>query len=192
MLDSANGGVSENVRNLTYGDEAGFKRLFDTHWYELYEIAYKKLRSHDDAEEMVQSVFVEMWGKKDKLRIANIEHYLKVCLSNKCIDHIRAGIVRGKYADYFRSLTSTLSDNTEETICFNELAEELNRSVDQLPPKSREVFILSRHQGLTVKEIAGRMELSEKAVEYHITKALKSLKTHLKDYLVPLMAIFLS
>jgi RNA polymerase sigma-70 factor (family 1) len=189
MLDHHDA-TPDNVRNLNCGDEVAFKQLFDTHWYRLYEIAYKKLRSHDDAEEMVQSVFVEMWGKRSTLVVTNMQHYLTVCLTNKCIDHIRAGIVRGKYAEYFRTLTSVLSDSTEETVAFNELARDLNRCLDQLPTKSREIFMLSRSNGLTVSEIAKQLGLSEKAVEYHITKALRLLKSHLKDYLVPLLSIF--
>lgn len=171
------------LESLRIGDQKAFSLLFEEHWFELYEIAYRKMQNHEDAQEVVQNLFVEIWEKRDKLFIANPQNYLRVSLRNKCIDLIRFRIIQDRYVDHCKSFQQSLCQ-TQDEIAFNELSERVDKSIGNLPEKSRNIFALSRYEGLSTREIAKKIKLSEKAVEYHLTKAIKILKAHLKEFMI--------
>jgi RNA polymerase sigma-70 factor (ECF subfamily) len=77
-------------------------------------------------------------------------------------------------------------DETESTVVFNELTNEIQQAIQQLPKKSQQVFRLNRLEGRSVSEIADFLKLSERAIEYHLTKSLKQLRAHLKDFILAL------
>lgn len=171
------------LESLRIGDQKAFSLLFEEQWFELYEIAYRKMQNHEDAQEVVQNLFVEIWEKREKLFISNPQNYLRVSLRNKCIDLIRSRIIQDRYVDHCKSFQQSLCQ-TQDEIDFKELSERVDKGVGNLPEKSRNIFALSRYEGLSTREIAKRIKLSEKAVEYHLTKALKILKAHLKEFMV--------
>lgn len=177
------------LESLRIGDQKAFSVLFEEHWFELYEIAYRKMQNHEDAQEVVQNLFVEIWEKREKLFISNPQNYLRVSLRNKCIDLIRSRVIQDRYVDHCKLFQQSLCQ-TQDEIVFNELSERVDKSVGTLPEKSRNIFALSRYEGLSTKEISRKIKLSEKAVEYHLTKALKILKAHLKEFLILIVSFF--
>ena len=181
--------ISEGLR---VGDQKVFSLLFEEHWFELYEIAYRKMQNHEDAQEVVQNLFVEIWEKREKLFISNPQNYLRVSLRNKCIDLIRSRIIQDRYADHCKLFQQSRCQTTQDDIDFKELSERVDKGVGTLPEKSRNIFALSRYEGLSTKEIAKKIKLSEKAVEYHLTKALKILRAHLKEFMLMVVSFFSS
>jgi RNA polymerase sigma-70 factor (family 1) len=173
---------NELLEALRSGDEQAFSIIFKKHWYHLYSTALSKVQSHEIAEEIVQSLFVNLWEKRSVLLITNLSHYLNVSLKNKCIDHARRNITKEKYWQFVRSYFPVM--DVQEEVIVHELEEAVEKSIEMLPEKSRTIFKLNRIDGLSNSEIAKRINLSEKSVEYHITKSLKQLKQSLREFLV--------
>lgn len=163
-----------------------FSELYERYWYRVFALAYRKLKSRETAEELVQELFTTFWHKRGQQAITQVEDYLMVAINHRVLSYIRANRVRAHYADYCRNLTTDATHETEETLAASDLSAAFMRGVELLPNKSREVFRLSRLEHQSVEEIAARLDVTPKAVEYHLTKSLKRLRLYLRDFLVML------
>ncbi|MBC6610057.1 RNA polymerase sigma-70 factor [Hymenobacter sp. BT507] len=166
------------------GNEGAFEEVYKRYCYRLFTMAYRKLKSREVAEELVQDLFAVLWAKRTEGPIQNLEAYLFTALRYRIINYVKSQRVRDGYALYCRIAQSDATHNTEEQLAQQDLNTALKAGLDRLPEKSREVFRLSRLEHRTVPEISGRLHLSEKAIEYHITKSLKLLRGYLQDFLL--------
>ena len=171
------------LQHLREGSVHAFEQLFRKHWGPLYRTAKAKLRSHDEAEEVVQHIFSALWEKRESLFINNLSHYLNTSLRNRILNMIRDRIPQEKYWNYYKAFIPQHQDMTDQAVAFDDLNDAVALAVSNLPEKSREVFKLSRLEGRSNAEIAGLLHVSEKAIEYHLTKSLKELRLHLRDYI---------
>ena len=169
---------------LKADDETAFKEIYNRHWKLLFNAAYYRLNSKETAKELVQNLFLHVWEKRNSLSITNLQYYLQTAIKNRVINHIETMLVQKKYQQHFRETFSNQSSETEATVQYNELYHAFEKALQQLPQKTRDVFKMSRFEHLSVKEIALRLNISEKAVEYHITSSLKILRVNLKDFMV--------
>ncbi len=188
MLDAIHTGEDDLVKRLRDGDEMAFSTIFKLHWQELYALAHAKLQSHEVAEEIVQEIFVSLWEKRSSLLITNLHHYLKTSVKNRCIDHIRGNLTTQKYFDYCKTYFPPTI--TKADVFPSELEQEIEKGIAFLPEKTRAIFKLSRLDGMPNSQIANLHKLTEKSVEYHITKSLKQLRVYLKDFFVSLVLFF--
>jgi RNA polymerase sigma-70 factor (family 1) len=172
------------IKNLRKGDTQAFEQIFRKYWQRLYVVAKAKLMSHDEAEEVIQGIFSALWEKRATLLIHDLEHYLHVCVRNKVLNQIRSNITKEKYWAHYKTFLPQSNEVTADTVAFIDLDNALENAVNALPEKSRQVFRLSRVEGRSNAEIASLLALSEKAIEYHLTKSLKDLKVRLKDYIL--------
>jgi RNA polymerase sigma-70 factor (ECF subfamily) len=172
------------LKNLRKGSEEAFEQIFKAYWHPLYTIARSKVQSHEEAEEIIQSIFSTIWEKKETLLITNLSHYLQACVRNRVINHIRLKVTQEKYWEYYKNFIPQQKEITEDLVAFDNLSEAVEEAVSRLPEKSRQVFRLSRLEGRSKKEIAKLLQLSEKAIEYHLTKSIKELRVHLKDFIL--------
>lgn len=170
------------MESFRKGSPEAFEMIFKCHWHRLYTIARSKIQSHDEAEEIVQGIFSTLWEKRASLLITNLSYYLITALRNKIIDDVRAKVIQKKYWEYYKNFIPQQRNVTDEVVIYDDLSEAIEQAVKRLPEKSREVFRLSRLEGRSKQEIAKLLQLSEKAIEYHLTKSLKELKVQLKDY----------
>jgi RNA polymerase sigma-70 factor (family 1) len=177
---------------LKQGDEGAYNYIFRHYWKTLYLQAFAKLQSRDSAEEVVQELLVALWEKRNVLLINNLDHYLRTSLRNKCIDHIRKQVVKEKYWNYYKTFLPSQGNTTQETISYNNLVEAVESGIARMPEKTKKIFVLSRLEGKSVTDVAQLIRLSEKSVEYHLTKCLKTLKVHLKDFVLVWLIYFLA
>lgn len=169
-----------SVRLQSPGD---FEALYRRYWRPLYEYAYVKTHDGDVAEEIVQDLFVTLWEKRDSLAIGNLQHYLFAAVRNRVITHYKRAV--------FAELDSVADPAAPEYATFlDELETALHEAVAQLPDKTREIFVLNRFESQTIQQIARQLRLPERTVEYHITQALRRLKTLLRDYFALLPSLF--
>ena len=182
---------SESVHNnhtlesrLLNGDHHAFREIFERHWKEVYHYARRRIDSDEDSKELVQNLFLELWEKRDRFEIRNIESYLKVCVRNKCIDYIRSKAHQKQYFEHFKMFGERISNSTQESMEYLELSAQIDEALRTLPEKSRMIFRMSKMEGYSVNEISDKVNLSNKAVEYHLTKAMKAVKFSLKDFAV--------
>lgn len=176
------------ITELRAGKHEALTEIFRQHWRPLYLTAFFKLHSHELAEEVVQDLFTELWDKRERLfsdvqQEINLGAYLSTAVRNKVLNHIRKLVYDQKYWEWCRSHVPVSENTTHELAEFNELEEKLNAAVDQLSEKTREIFVLHKLKGVPVRKISKELRLSEKAIGYHLTKSVKELRVHLRDFI---------
>lgn len=172
------------LADLREGCVNAFEKIFKRYWEPLYLTAKSKLRSHDEAEEVIQGIFSALWEKRESLLITNLSFYLNTALRNRILNMIRDRIPREKYWDYYKTFMPKHQNITDQVVAFDDLNDAVELAVNHLPEKSRQVFKLSRLEGRSNAEIASLLKVSEKAIEYHLTKSIKELRVHLKDFII--------
>lgn len=168
-------------------DEKAFSELFVRYWKTAHRIAYSKTRSLETTQEIVQELFITLWDKRETLVVHNMPAFITTCIKNKVIKYVEAQIVKEKYWLYYKNYIPQNDCVTEGELDFNDLKEAIEAGLERLPAKSKKVFQLNRFQGRSIPEIAGMLNLSEKAIEYHLTRSLKHLRLHLRDFLILLL-----
>lgn len=171
------------VAGLRSGCVRSFEQIFKRYWQPLYRSARTKLLSHEEAEEVIQAIFSTLWEKRESLLISNLTYYLNTALRNRILNIIRDRIPQEKYWNYYKQFIPVQENITDQAVALDELHDAVEEAVSHLPEKSREVFKLSRLEGRSNAEIANLLKVSEKAIEYHLTKSLKELRLHLKDFI---------
>lgn len=170
------------VAALRNGDRAAYAEIYDRYWQVLYRLAYQKIRSKETAEELVQDLFVSLWTKRDGATIRVLRPYLLTALRFSIIDYIESRLVHERFIDYYESFLAQRSENPADDLALQDLTEAIEKSLRTLPEKTQQVFRLSRFDCLTIPEIADRLDLSEKAIEYHLRNALKVVRANLGDF----------
>lgn len=171
------------------GDRKAFEEIFDAYWYPLYKNAYDAIRSREEAEEIIQDLFASLWQKRESLRINNLSNYLFVAVRRRIIDRSRSKLTHAKYWDYCKAHIPVQEKTTEDMVSFNELNERLEEVISKLPQKSQLIFRLNKLEGHSVSEISKFLQLSERAIEYHLTRSIRELRLHLKNFLALLIII---
>ena len=168
---------------LRQGDEGAFTEIYNRYWEKLLFIAGIKLRDLAIAEELVQDIFFDLWQRRYQLEISGEpSHYLAVCMKHKVIN---AQAKRKRALDYQAwsgKLPVQTDNSTEHWLSFEELKNKLASLVAGLPEKCRITYQLSREAGLSQKQIARKLQVSEKAVEGNLSRALKALRSGLSHF----------
>jgi RNA polymerase sigma-70 factor (family 1) len=181
MTDNSRLFDEELIEGLQDGNEDSFTTIYKKYWYAMFLVAYRKLQNKEIAEELVQDIFTRLWKERDKRVIINLEHYLFSAVRFEVIDYIRSNGTRREYLEYYVAFSSFENCDTENTIAFNDLVKSIDEGLNILPEKSRQIFKLHKLENWSVDRIAVHFSLSEKAVEYHLTKATKSLRIYLRN-----------
>ncbi|WP_353722767.1 sigma-70 family RNA polymerase sigma factor [Dyadobacter sp. 676] len=172
---------------LQNGDAEAFTAIYKAYWYDMFLVAYRKLRNKEAAEEIVQDIFLRLWRERDTLYIGNLNYYLFAAVRYEVIDHIRT---RGRTFEYLdhEAFPGIQDLNTENQLALDELLRVIDECLHILPEKTSEIFRLHKLEYWSISRIAARFGLSEKAVEYHLTKSVRAMRTHLKEVMVLLLA----
>lgn len=162
-----------------------FEELFQMHYPHLINFACKYVLNKTVAEDILQDVFMSMWINKDTIDFEHqeIKPYLYKSVYNRCINYIKnlkETLPINQDDIDFLIQREVIDEKEFDFLLLKDLEKELAHSIDQLPPQCKKVFIFSRKQGLKNKEIAELLNISEKTVEKHITKALSEIRQHLK------------
>ena len=167
--------------------EQGLERLFRTHYGGLCHFAFGYVKEMEAAREIVQEAFVSLWDKRDQIDPDRpVKAYLSTAVRNKCLNYLRDN---RKFSPDLLALEHLPDEYTGSSgkMELAEMKERIDRAVNELPERCREVFLLSRHEQLKYQEIADRLSISVKTVETQMTKALAHLRSRLADYL-PVLA----
>ena len=168
-----------------------FNHLFVTYKGRLIHFARTYVEDEMMAEDIAVESLMYYWENRKKLNAhSNIQAYILTVVKHKCLDHLRHLRTQEDYAEYLqehetRKLNlriATLEACNPERIFSEELQRLVDKTLDSLPEQTRDIFVRSRYNNQSHKEIAESLGLSTKAVEFHITKALKIFRVSLKDY----------
>jgi RNA polymerase sigma-70 factor (family 1) len=178
------------VRELTNGNILAFNSLFREYSSRLYRFAFGYLKSEEEAEELVQEVFTRIWEKRADLREElSFKSYLFTISFNIIRKHFRT---KAHLSAYFRSEIIDDTDmRTSQKVSYDSLFQYISELVNQLPEKRRVIFIKSRFEGLSIKEIAEELKISHKTVENQLTDALKFIRTNLNREGVSVVLFFM-
>jgi RNA polymerase sigma-70 factor (family 1) len=165
--------------------EKEFEKIYDSNWSRLFNLAYYYFKDRATAQEVVQEVFIKLWLKREELgHIQNMEAYLHTSIRNKVYDQFDKIYHQEKLLRNSTEHFKEESQCTEEQLEYEETLSLINREIDKLPNTTKTIFRLSRFDRYSNDEIAVRLQLSSKAVEYHITQALKKLRPRVGHWIV--------
>nr|WP_068888778.1 RNA polymerase sigma-70 factor [Pedobacter panaciterrae] len=162
------------------GDRAAYKEIFDRYDKLLFLYAYRKLQNTDDAQDVVQEVFINLWNNREHLKInTSLSNYLYGAVRNRALNVFRDKSIDDKCIASLQLLIDTETATTDYLIRSKDITLLIEKEISLLPPKMREVFELRRNAYLSNREIAEYLHISEHTVATHIKKALKVLRLRL-------------
>jgi RNA polymerase sigma-70 factor (family 1) len=184
----------ENILALINGNdgESAFAELYDRYFRILFNYTFSKVNDEFTAQEIVQELFVSIWQQRHRSNVQVCRPYLFSIAKNLIISFYRKEFTRQRHYNQWETQRNNYFDSADQEVLASDLQDHYERSLDLLPPKCREVFVLSR-TGHSNREIAFQLDISEKTVEQHVTKALRVLKEYLKEhfaYALLLISIF--
>lgn len=181
----------ESHKNLSLS-LAQFNKLVTSHQQRFIRFAYTYTQDEDAAEDAVMEAFMSLWEKRAQLPAdTNVLSYVLTAVKNKALNYLKHQEIVMQAATDMKKTDSwaletrlqTLSAFDPDDLYSKEIMDIVNSSLAGLPPATRRIFLLSRMEGKPYKEIAEEMDMTDKGVEFHISRALKVLRTALRDYL---------
>lgn len=187
-MESNDNNLIELIRN---GDKRAFDDVFLTHFKSLHAYAFTMIKERDDAEEIVQNVFVRIWTKRTQLKPDGyLKSFLYRSVHNESLNYLKHQKVRSNFnVHYTDSVKNEMGDLNKE-IMATELEKNIHSAINDLPEKCRNVFQLSRFDQMKYQEIADALNISIKTVENQMGKALKILRLKVVDFLILIFLLF--
>lgn len=164
------------------GDEIAFGEIFYHYGPRILPFVKKMVRSVEVAEEIIQDVFVSLWRNRQNLAgIDNYTSYIFTIATNRTFNHLKQKARESRVRQELLVSREGFTNNTKETIDFNESRERINDLVSQLSPQKKLIFQLTRDEGLSHEEIARHLDISKNTVKNHLVETLRFLRTHLES-----------
>lgn len=166
---------------MSSDDQEAFTLIYRRYWEGLFITAAKALRGKQEAEDVVQDVFLSLWRRRKELQVeGSLAAYLQTSVRYKAIHYIEKNITRNDYLALFIDVAvNTSTSPVDIQLQLKEVQQTIHDAVAKMPPKMQEVYRLSRHEHLTHKEIAEKMGISTETVKKHIQHALQLIKNAL-------------
>lgn len=185
----------------SFTDIESFNRLYNEYYTAFIRFAQGYVNEKESAEDFVSEAFTTYWENRNSLiPDTKPQAYILTIVRNKCLNHLQHMQVKQRtenqlndHAAWRLSIRiNTLQACDPELLFSDEIERIIDETLRRLPKKTRQIFMLSRFDGLSYKEIAGNMNLSTKSIEFHISKALSQFRLSLKDfiYLLPFLFYF--
>ena len=173
--------LEEILSGLADDDQFALEELFNYYYSRLYHFSRAFLKLDDGIDDLLQEVFLKIWQNRKNIRTAgSFNSYIFTITKNSLLNELRSRLNNQKMRDRICKASVAGEYLYFEDTGFNELSEKLALLVNELPSKQREIFKLSRYEGLSHKEIAEKLNITTKTVEYHLTQAISFLKQKLK------------
>jgi RNA polymerase sigma-70 factor (family 1) len=180
---------SELFEAIVLNSQKAFNQLFERHWFKVYSVAYKYVKDEESALEIAHDIFLNIWTRRDQLRINSFKSYVITAASYHGIRKKQtiAGVPVKYVEDYEcfeneRLLTAHpyAHNQGELNIGEKEVNDTIESLLSNLPKRCREIYYMSRRDHLSISEIAAQLNISKRTVENQLTTALKHLRTSLK------------
>lgn len=164
-------------RLLCEGEKAAFDQVYNLYWKRLFLYVVKVIRDSEAAEDIVQEIFVSLWLRRHEItEQRTLSGYLFTAARFKGINFVQDQLKKGKHEESLIDHFNALQDGLVDLIQAKELNGIINKEIEKLPPKMRDVFVLSRRDQLSHKEISEKLNISDKTVKKQINNALKHFK----------------
>lgn len=167
----------ELISMVKDGDRAAFNKIYHRYWKVLYQSAYKIFQNEDIVSDILQEVFISLWQRRTEVEIQNLKAYLYQAVRFATLKAIRDQKTDQQFYHRLAEITSEIF--TEDPLIFKEQQHLIQHLLDKLPTDCKEIFMMSREENLTYRQIAEVLLISEKTVEKKMTKSLKMIRAGL-------------
>lgn len=184
----------ELIPALRRGEKEAYLEVYNDFYGLIFHLSLQYLRDQRISEEIVQDTFVKLWEIRETLNDQfSLRNFLYTITKNNCLNYLRNQKIILKHQENLKYLEMQFNYEALEKLGsymeFEELRQKIDRAIASLPDEIRETFLLSRFEELQYKEISERLSVSIKTVEARMTKALKILRSELKDFLAVIYLI---
>ena len=164
--------------SIKIDDKQSFERMYNSYWSELYVYAFNVLREKEICEDIVQEIFIDLWTRRHTVQISNLNSYLYQSVKFQIFNHFRKCRYKTQLLMEFDFMIE--DSKIEESFEKNELKARINDVISKLPEQRRTIFQMSRHEGLSNKEISESLNISLQTVKNQISESLKFIRKYLK------------
>jgi len=169
------------VKDLRKGDKQALDEIYKFFYPKLYVFAKSFLKVEDDINDILQDVFVKLWLSREKIgKVETFNSYLFTIAKNAIVSYFREKSKDQKFEARVKKILVSAENEYNDELEYKDLKQNLESIIDQLPDKRKQIFKLSREEGLSNKEIAEKLDISVKTVEDHMRHALRFIRKHLK------------
>jgi RNA polymerase sigma-70 factor, ECF subfamily len=183
MLNETNN-IDDNqlVTRIRQSDKDAFRLLYGRYSKKIYFFSLKYLGNNVESEELVQSVFINVWENRESLDATNsVKSYIYKAAVNYIYNYLKKRTIHARYMESQKHRDEVHSNHTDEQVLFNDLERSLNSVIGTLPLQQQTIFQLNHYEGLTHKEIALKLDLSVRTVENQMYRAQKTIRTILME-----------
>lgn len=183
----------ELMQEIKADNMLAFDILYKKYSKRLYRFAFSILKSNEEAENIIQDVFLNLWENRQKVeKDSSVRYYIFTIAHNSAISLIRKKSRTSEFIEYLKLNQNFNQEPVNIEIEYNELKDRLEGIINQLPDRQKEVYLLHKVEGLKYQEIAKKLRISENTIENHMSRALKTIRAKLGKYsMVPLLFFFL-
>jgi RNA polymerase sigma-70 factor, ECF subfamily len=175
--------IEELIRRLKNDDKSALDEIFHYYYPRLYNFSKRILKIEDEIDDILQDVFLKIWINRNKINNPEtFNSFIFTITKNALLNLIRSNINKQTFKEEFSRKVISAEYFTIDQIEFKEIQTAIDQIVSRLPEKRQKVFLLSRIEGLSNKEIAQKLNISEKTVEDHITHSIRFLKKSLSEF----------
>jgi len=172
------------IEGLKRRDKVVFDYIFNNFYSSLCAFSMQYLKYRNEVEDLVQNFFVALWMEAPHIQFrSSLKSYLFASVKNRCLDHQKHQKIIEKYRTYILFSSESYDNQTEHYFAESELRQAIQKSLAKLSPRCREIFELSRFNGLSNQEISVQLGITKRTVELQISKSLKVLRRELIEYL---------
>ncbi|MGC9374954.1 MAG: RNA polymerase sigma-70 factor [Bacteroidales bacterium] len=166
------------IEKIKEGDSKAFEELYYKYSDKLFYFAIRYLKTKEDAEGLVQEIFIKIWENRSNLKSGlSFNAYLFTIARNSIFNLHRKNLNENAYKEYLRNYLDEYHNKTENDIILSDMKRRIDKKIEKLPPQRKLIFQLSRNEGLSYREISIKLNISEKTVEAHMRLALKSIRS---------------
>lgn len=184
--------MSKEDTHITHFNQKTFEGLFKQYFAPLSYYANKFVPDIETAKEVVHDVFINFWEKRETMDLSkSLKSYLYTSVHNRCLNYIRDNKKFDRSEYVLENTESESSWENSDVLIEAEIKAKINETLQKLPEKCREIFVMSRFEGLKYQEIADKLSISVKTVENQMSKALKIFRENLKEYTLILIFLYL-
>ena len=176
---------------IASGDRTAYRQLFEHYSDQVYGAALHLTKSPEQARDLTQDIFLKIWDNRSKLpEVQHFSAYLYTIVKNLVHDQVRSAIFRESNRESLVSYFNYNESSPEELLERKQVKEAVAAAINRLPPKLQQVFTLGYFEGLSHKEIAGRLDISPLSSKTYMVRALMALRKYLSD--IDMLLVFIS
>lgn len=179
---------SELLSLMAQDNKDAFEVIYRKYWKGLYVAALKRLNNKEQAEDIVEDIFIRFWEKRACLKVKNLKAYLYTAVRYKVYNYISRDVVSQAFYEPFEAIT-VHPESADSVIIEKELQQLAEMYIEALPPKRKKIFTLYFDENLSTREIAERLKVSQKTVQNQLGNAINGLRAHVLPPLIGLVIL---